>query len=55
LHPHATDVLCNIQIDVAKVKIFQTEWIRVVAPDSKGKIVPHHHAFIGGGSGIANT
>ncbi|TMW60332.1 hypothetical protein Poli38472_000374 [Pythium oligandrum] len=43
------------KIDVAKVKIFETKWVRLVTPDSKGTRKPHHHAFVGDGSGTATT
>lgn len=42
-------------VDVAKVKLFETHWERVVTADSTGKMRPHHHAFVGVDSGIATT
>ncbi|RLN75911.1 hypothetical protein BBJ28_00011978, partial [Nothophytophthora sp. Chile5] len=33
-------------ISVAKVKLFETPWERMVTPDSNGKMRPHHHAFV---------
>lgn len=42
-------------IDVAKVKLFETHWERVVNADAAGKVRPHHHAFVGNDSGTATT
>lgn len=42
-------------VDVAKVKLFETHWERVVTADSKGNVRPHHHAFVGVDSGVSTT
>ncbi|KAF4032725.1 Uricase [Phytophthora infestans] len=42
-------------ISVAKVKLIETPWERVVVPDSKGKTRPHHHAFVSASSGFSTA
>ncbi|ETO64079.1 urate oxidase, partial [Phytophthora nicotianae P1976] len=42
-------------ISVAKVKLFETPWQRVVVPDSKGKTRPHHHAFVSASPGFSTA
>lgn len=39
-------------ISVAKVKLFETPWDRLLLPDSKGVIKMHHHAFVSASSGF---
>lgn len=42
-------------VDVAKVKLFETHWERIVTADSSGKVRAHHHAFVGVESGVSTT
>ncbi|KAE8897872.1 hypothetical protein PF003_g17900 [Phytophthora fragariae] len=42
-------------ISVAKVKLFETPWERLVVPDSKGHTRPHHHAFVSTSPGFSTA
>ncbi|DAZ94305.1 TPA: hypothetical protein N0F65_012074 [Lagenidium giganteum] len=42
-------------IHSARVHLVETHWERLATPDSKGKVRPHHHAFVAGGHGTATT
>ncbi|CAH0481329.1 unnamed protein product [Peronospora belbahrii] len=42
-------------ISVAKVKLFETPWERLVVPDVKGKMRPHHHAFVSANVGFSTA
>ncbi|KAK1928454.1 Uricase-2 [Phytophthora citrophthora] len=42
-------------INMAKVKLFETPWERIVVPDSKGKTRPHHHAFVSASPGFSTA
>uniref|UniRef100_A0AAV1VE49 Uricase n=1 Tax=Peronospora matthiolae TaxID=2874970 RepID=A0AAV1VE49_9STRA len=42
-------------ISVAKVKLVETPWERLVVPNTKGEMQPHHHAFVSSGLGFSTT
>ncbi|KAG4036790.1 hypothetical protein PC123_g27642, partial [Phytophthora cactorum] len=42
-------------VSVAKVKLFETPWERLVVPDSKGKTRSHHHAFVSASPGFSTA
>ncbi|OQS03059.1 uricase [Thraustotheca clavata] len=37
-------------IHVAKVKLVEVQWDRLVTKDARGQLRPHHHAFVQGGT-----
>ncbi|CEG42307.1 urate oxidase [Plasmopara halstedii] len=42
-------------VSLAKVKLFEMPWERLVLPDSKGVMRPHHHAFVSASPGFSTA